>query len=299
MCVRISNGTERNIITIIFAKKGQKREQCVKFTRSFQWQKWCIKCKLITYRNGKRKCRTLENSFPIVVNFGYAIFCLFCWISIFHFFGVSLRRQFENSPFACFTGAFNVCEWYAAWKCSIFFYVRLRMRWEKRWIKSYPIWIVQNKSVNAIQLVFSAFFVLSSFRLPPFHVSISISFTRPYMGNGEFSVLLSRNLNFIVFFFVYRQIHFDFFFCFGKSRIIGLLVRSPQICQHKKKTFNSNTNVIRAQQNFHRFRFVLPFVFYAPDSWTNSNERLRTNFSANRLSKRFFFLRAFQLPFGI
>lgn len=184
---------------------------------------------------------------------------------------VSLQRQFKNSPFECFTCTINIYGipyWITecvAWKYSIFLYHDKNEMGKKRWIKSYPIWIVQNKSVNAIQLVSRHFvFVLSSFRLPDFmwlSPSLSLWFTHKY---SEFSVLLSRNLNFIVSSFVYRQIHFKFFFLYRKSRIIGLLLRSPQKCQHKKKTFNSNKMWFEHNETF--FVFVFYHSHFMPDS---------------------------------
>lgn len=114
---------------------------------------------------------------------------------------------------------------------------------KKRWIKSYPIWIEGNKSVTAIQLVFSAFLYCHHFDCALFYVRISISFTHTHVEQWIFG-FVDTKFEFYCFFLF---IHFNFFamgnlellaFCFDPNKYVSIkrkrLTQTQMRFEHNK-----------------------------------------------------------------
>lgn len=158
------------------------------------------------------------------------------------------------------------------------------MRWEKRWIKSYPIWVVQNKSVTAFQLVFSAFLYCHHFDCPILCAHFYL-FHSHMCGAVNFRFCCHEIWILLFFFlcFVYRQIHFNFFFGMENLELLAFCFDLGKYVSIKRK------RLTQIRMWFEHNKTFIVFVFYHfITKEENSNERLRTNFGTDSLSKRFF-----------
>lgn len=178
------------------------------------------------------------------------------------------------------------------------FYIKTRMRWgKKRWIKSYPIWIVQNKSVNAIQLV-STFFVLSSFRLSHFMwLSLSLPLSRIHTYMQWIFGFCCHEI-WILLFFCLSSNPFQLFFYKKNLELLAFCFDLDIFVSIKKR---KRLTQIKCDSSITKLSSFSIILYFMPESWTNKEEkrkfeRFHTIFCMIRLSKRFF-LR--WLPFEI
>lgn len=209
-----------------------------------------------------------------------ACFVQFWWVRV----RVSLQRQFKNSPFECFTCTFNIdgepywiseC---AAWKYSIFIHQDKNEMGQKKVNQIISdLNCTKPQKCQRISIGISTFFVLSSFRLPYFMwLSLSHSLFPIHTHTVSFRFCCHEIWILLFFFLFIVKSIWTFFPNIQKiSNYWPFASISTKICQHKKKTFNSNKKCDSSITKLSSFSCSTICVFM-PDSWTQNKTQAKT-----------------------
>lgn len=174
----------------------------------------------------------------------------------------------------------------------VFFYVKPRMRWEKGESNHIRFEWCKTKVSPQFNWYFRHFcIVIISIAL--FYVRISISFTHTCVGQWIFGFVVTK-FEFYCFFSLLclSSNPFQLFFGMENLELLAFCFDLGKYVSIKRKR---STQI---QMWFEHNKTFIVFVFYHfITKEENSNERLRTNFGTDSLSKRFFSCVGYLLKF--